>query len=300
MAIFARVVDAGSFSAAAADLGLSKSAVSKAVARLEDRLGSRLLNRTTRKLSLTEAGALYYDGCRRMLSEAETADQAVTRLATAPRGRLRVNAPMSFGTLHVAPCLPDFLARFPDLDIDLTLEDRPVDLVKEGYDLAVRIGSLPDSSLVAQRLGPNRRLLCAAPGYLAEQGAPARPEALVDHACLIYSYASEGPLWRFRSAEGEVQLRLSGRLRINNGDALRAAALAGGGIALLPSFLVGDDLRAGRLLRVLPDWQDAYEAAIHAVYPASRNLSPKVRAFVDFLAERFGRAELYWDEGLLP
>lgn len=299
MAVFARVVEMESFSGAARALGLSKSAVSKRVGRLEDRMGLRLLNRTTRRLSLTEAGAAFYQGCRRVVAEAEAAERAVTRLASAPRGRLKVNAPMSFGVRHLAPALPDFMARYPELNVDLTLNDRVVDLVEEGFDLAIRIARLAESSLIARRLAPNRLVLCAAPSYLAAHGAPRAVEDLKDHACLLYSYQTAGDAWRLCGPGGERRLAVTGRLRINNGDALLAAALGGLGVALLPCFICGQDLRAGRLIQVLPAWSGPADTAIAAVYPASRNLSPKVRVFVDFLTERFSGTP-YWDRDLVP
>jgi DNA-binding transcriptional LysR family regulator len=297
MAVFARVVEMESFSGAARDLGLSKSAVSKRVAHLEDRMGLRLLNRTTRRLSLTEAGAAFYEGCRRVVAEAEAAERAVTRLASAPRGRLKVNAPMSFGVRHLAPALPDFMARYPELAVDLALNDRVVDLVEEGFDVGLRIVKLADSSLIARRLAPNRLVLCAAPSYLQAHGAPRSIDELKDHACLLYSYQTAGDVWRLGGPGGERRLAVAGRLRINNGDALLAAALGGLGVALLPCFICGEDVRAERLIHVLPEWSEPADTAITAVYPASRNLSPKVRVFVDFLAERFGGTP-YWDEGL--
>lgn len=297
LAVFVRVVDVGGFSAAARTLGLSKSAVSKQISRLEARLGIRLLNRTTRRLSLTEAGALFYEGCQRMVAEAEAAEAAVTHLAAAPRGTLRVNAPVSFAMLHLAPILPELMESCPELSVDLTLNDRLVELVEEGYDVAVRIGRLADSSLIARRLAPARSVICAAPDYLARHGAPRRPEDLAGHNCLLYSYHSERSLWRFAGPSGTTSVRVAGRLQANNGDALRAALLAGAGIGRLPTFIVGDDLRAGRLLRLLPDWPLGEDAAVHAVYPAGRALSPKIRVFVDFLAERFGDMP-YWDQGL--
>jgi DNA-binding transcriptional LysR family regulator len=297
MAAFARIVEAGSFSAAARELGRSKSSVSKRIARLEDRLGVRLLNRTTRRLSLTEAGRSFYEGCRRMLSEAEAAERAVAHLSGAPRGTLRVNVAMSFGVLHVAPALAGFMRRYPELSVELVLDDREVDLVEEGFDLGVRIRALPDSSLIARRLAPSRRFVCAAPSYLEAHGAPEAPEDLPRHACLLYSYQAQRSVWRLGGPAGERRVGVSGRLTANNGGALRNAALAGLGLAFLPSFIVGEDLRRGRLRRVLPDWRDADDIAVHAVYPAGRNLSPKVRVFVDHLAERFG-PEPYWDRGL--
>lgn len=299
MAVFARVVEMESFSGAARALGLSKSAVSKRVGRLEDRMGLRLLNRTTRRLSLTEAGAAFYQGCRRVVAEAEAAERAVSRLASAPRGRLKVNAPMSFGVRHLAPALPDFMARYPELNVDLTLNDRVVDLVEEGFDLAIRIARLAESSLIARRLAPNRLVLCAAPSYLAAHGAPRAVEDLKGHECLLYSYQTAGDAWRLCGPGGERRLAVTGRLRINNGDALLAAALGGLGVALLPCFICGQDLRAGRLIQVLPAWSGPADTAIAAVYPASRNLSPKVRVFVDFLTERFSGTP-YWDRDLVP
>ena len=297
MALFARVIEAGSFSAAARETGQSKSAVSKRIARLENRLGVRLLNRTTRRLSLTEPGRTFYDGCRRMVSEAEAAEHEVLYLSGAPRGTLRVNAPMSFGALHVAPTLAEFMRRYPELLVDLVLDDREVDLVEEGFDVGVRIKVLPDSSLVARRLAPSRRVVCAAPAYLQAHGTPEAPEDLLRHSCLIYSYQAAGRLWRFRGPPGERQLRVSGRLTANNGEALLAAALAGMGLIFMPTFIAGEDLRAGRLRWVMREWSDAEDVSIHAIYPASRNLSPKVRVFVDFLAGRFG-TDPYWDRGL--
>lgn len=297
MEVFARVVEAESFSAAARGLGLSKSAVSKQVSRLEDRLGVRLLNRTTRRLSLTEAGAAFYQGCQRVVAEAEAAEQAITHLAAAPRGTLKVNAPMSFGVCHLAPALSDFMPRYPELTVDMALNDRMVDLVEEGFDVGIRIAALRDSSLIARRLAPSRRVLCAAPGYLAARGTPLALDDLNAHHCLLYSYQVSGDHWGFGGPGGERRLKVRGRLRVNNGDALLEAALAGLGIAFLPSFICGEALRAGRLVHLLPEWSGSNDAAIHAVYPAGRNLLPKVRVFVDFLAERFGGTP-YWDRGL--
>ena len=297
MALFARVVEAGGFSAAARELGLSKASVSKRIARLEDRLGVRLLNRTTRRLSLSEAGEAFYAGCRRMVSEAEAAEQAVTHLAAAPRGTLRVNAPMSFGQLHLAPALNAFLERYPELAVDLVLDDREANLVQDGFDVGVRIKPLQDSSLIARRLAPSRALICAAPAYLEAHGAPVRPEDLSRHPCLLYSYHSEPGVWVMRGPEGERRVRVSGRLRANNGEALLKAAVDGFGVTLMPTFIIGEALRQGRLQPVLRDWAAGSPVAVHAIYPASRNLSPKVRVFVDFLGERFA-PEPYWDRGL--
>lgn len=298
MLAFARVVETGSFSKAARDLGVSKSAVSKQISRLEDRLGVRLLNRTTRRHSLTEAGTSFYEGCQRMLAEADSAEAAVSHLASGPRGTLKVNAPMSFGVHHLGPALADFLVTYPELSVDMVLNDRLVDLVEEGFDVGLRIGKLADSSLIARRLAPCRHVLCAAPSYLSSRPAPVHPDDLKAHCCLHYSYLSVGQTWRFTGPEGTRKVTVVGRLRINNGDLLKDAAVEGLGIALLPSFIIGEELRAGRLVPVMVDWRPSLDSAIHAVYPASRNLSPKVRVFIDFLSARFGDPP-YWDTALL-
>jgi DNA-binding transcriptional LysR family regulator len=296
MAAFVQVVEGRSFSVAARGLGLTRSAVSRQIAGLEDRLGARLLNRTTRRLSLTEAGAVYYEHCARILAEAVAAERAVADLDAAPRGLLRINAPMSFGQNHLGPAVAEFLAVHPALKVELTLDDRVVDLVGEGYDVAVRIAELPPSTLIARRLAVNRRVLCAAPAYLARAGRPRRPEDLTRHACLGYTYLATGNDWRFRGPDGPVSVRIDGAISANNGDVLRQMGLAGLGILLAPTFIVGDDLRSGALLPLLEDWSDA-DTGIYAVYPPTRHLSPKVRAFVDFLAARFGPRP-YWDEGI--
>lgn len=297
MAVFAEVVEAEGFSAAARALGMSKSAVSKQISRLEDRLGVRLLNRTTRQLSLTEAGTTFYEASRRVLDEALAAETAVSSLAEAPRGLLKLNAPMSFGFLHLARVIPEFHERHPQIVIDAVMNDRFVDLVEEGYDVAIRIiGGMTDSSLIARRLAPSRAILCASPGYLARHGEPQRPEELGDHACLIYSNLDRRHEWRFSGPQGPVRVKVKGPFQANNGDALCSAALAGMGIAALPSFIVGEHLLAGRLRPVLCGFPLGAQG-IYAVYPHNRNLSAKVRAFVDFLADRFG-PEPYWDDGL--
>lgn len=288
MEIFVRVVEEGSFSAAATALGLTKSAVSKRVAALEDRLGARLLNRTTRRLSVTDAGAAFHGRAARILAEAEEAEAEVSCLQAAPRGLLRVNAPVTFGVTHLGPLLPGFLGRHPELSVDLVLNDRFVDLVEEGFDVAVRIADLDDSSLIARRLCPSDRVVVASPAYVARHGAPATPEALAAHRCLLYSYLRRSGEWCLRHASGrEARVRVEGAaLRANNGDVLRQAAVDGLGVTMMPTFIVGADLAAGRLVRLLPDWQDA-TGAVHAVWPAGRFTPAKVRAFVDLLVEAF-------------
>lgn len=293
MAVFARVVDAGGISAAARDLRLSKSAVSKQLAALEDRLGARLLHRTTRRMSLTEAGAGFLEHCRRVVAEAEAAESAVGALQAEPRGTLRVNAPMTFGTMHLAAVIPDFLARYPQVNVDLVLNDRLVDLLDEGFDVAVRIGRLADSSLVARKLAPARRVLVASPGYLDRRGRPEALADLVHHDVLSYSYVAAADEWRFQGPQGDETVRLEPRLKANNGEILLAACLGGAGIAAVPTFISGPSLRAGTLVRLLPQYESG-GLGIHAVWPTARHLSAKVRAFVDFLAERFGPVP-YWD-----
>jgi len=296
MAIFAEVVEAKGFTAAARNLGISKSAVSKQVGCLEDHLGVRLLNRTTRRLSVTEAGAAYYEACRRVVDEAESAERAVSSFSTAPRGLLKLNAPMSFGFLHLAAAIPAFHARYPQITVDAAMNDRFVDLVEEGFDLAIRIGSLRDSSLVARRLAPAHAVLCAAPAYLDRRGRPARPQDLADHDCLLYANSPNPREWQLLGPRGPQKVRIDGPLTANNGDVLCRAALGSMGIARLPTFIVGDHLRSGELEAVLPGFPQAV-GGIHAVFPHSRNLSVKVRVFVDFLTEYFG-ARPYWDRGL--
>jgi DNA-binding transcriptional LysR family regulator len=287
MAIFARVVEAQSFTAAAAQLGMSRSAVSKAIAGLEDRLGARLLNRTTRRLALTEVGQGFYERCARIVAEAEEADLAVSRLQVAPRGTLRLSAPVSFGNLHLAPALPDFMRRYPELRVEIDLADRTIDLLDEGYDLALRIGALPDSSLIARRLADNHMVLCAAPSYWQRRGRPHEPRDLAGHACITYAYQRNPSEWPFAGPGGPFTVRVDGPLRSNNGDLSLAMALAGLGVVVVPRFLCGSHLADGRLEPVLQDWMPP-PTGIHAVYPHGRHLSAKVRAFVDFLVERLG------------
>jgi DNA-binding transcriptional LysR family regulator len=287
MAAFVRVVEKGGFTAAAEDLRLSRAMVSKHVQDLETHLGARLLNRTTRKLSLTEAGRVYYDRSTELLAELAETEEAVGELQAKPRGRLRANAPVSFGSLHLAAAIAGYMAAYPDVAVELILNDRIVDLVEEGYDVAVRIARLADSSLIARRLAPCRLVVCASPGYLKRRGRPERPTDLGQHNCLGYSYSAAGDEWRFDGPDGSTSVQLKGTLQANNGDALCAAAVAGGGIAILPTFITGSDIISGRLIPILTQYQIP-EAAIYAVYPPGRHLSPKVRSFVDFLVPRFG------------
>lgn len=299
METFVAAVDAGSFSGAAARIGVAKSMVSRRIAALEARLGANLFARTTRRLSLTETGRAYDERARRILADVAEADEVAGRMRSALSGRLRVAAPMSFGVQHLAPAVNEFLALHPNLEIDLELNDRRVDLVSEGHDLAVRIGNLPDSALIARTLAPVRHAICASPAYLRERGEPATPEDLgrEPHECLVYSARAAAEQWRFR-VDGDwrsVRVRTH-RLGVNNGEVLREAALAGLGLVSLPTFIVGDALRAGGLVRVLSDLP-MDDPSLHAVWPPQRQLSAKVRRFVDFLEARFGSAP-YWDSGI--
>lgn len=298
MAIFVRVVDCKSFTQAAERLGLSKSVVSRRLTELENRLGARLLNRTTRRLSLTEVGQAFYDRAVRILADVDEAEGAVGDHLASPRGKLRINAPVSFGTLHLAPAIAGLLERFPQMEVEMDLNDRYVDLVDEGFDVAVRIGRLRDSSLIARRLAPNRRAVIGGPGYFARRGRPAAPEDLLGHNCLIYTNTPVADQWTFRVGEEIRSLKVSGCLRANNGEVLMDAVRQGIGLAIMPTFLCGPDIAAGRVETALDDCTIS-ESAVYAVYPHGRHLSPKVRVFVDFLADRFGPVP-YWDRDLAP
>lgn len=294
MAIYAKVVEAGSFSGAARQMGLSKSAVSKQITRLETRLGARLLNRTTRRLNLTEIGAVFYERAARIVNEAEEAEQEVSSLHATPKGTLKINAPMSFGTLHLAPAISSFMKLYPNLKVDMDLDDRIVDLIDGGYDVGIRIAKMPDSSQIARTLAPFRTVICATPEYWSRHPQPLKPTDLGNHNCLIYTYLLSGEEWRFKGKDGPDLVKISGNFRANNGDALRAAALGDLGIYMGPTFIVGEDLRAGRLQAALQEFEES-DYSIYAVYPHGRHLSAKVRTFIDFMVKQFGSAP-YWDE----
>jgi DNA-binding transcriptional LysR family regulator len=286
MTLFARVVDSGSFTGAAGQLGLSPSAVSKQVSRLEERLGVRLLNRTTRRLGLTEVGALYYERCTRILEEIAEAERAVSDTQAMPRGLVRLSVPVSFGQSQVAPLLPGFLTRYPEVRISVTAQDREVDLIEEGFDLAVRIAPLRDTSMIARRLTSNRRVVCATAEYFARHPPPLTPEELIHHNCLINPAYSPQRSWSFKRLERQFAVQVHGNLEFTSPPALREAALRGLGIVLLPAYVVREDLRAGRLQEVLSD-SISEDPDVYLVYPHARHLSSKVRVFADFLLERF-------------
>lgn len=296
IAVFVKVVELSSFTAAAEALQMSQPVVSKAVTRLEEKLGARLLNRTTRRLSLTEAGSELYRRSAHALEEIENAELEVARFQTEPRGTLRVSAPMSFSILHLGPALHLFFDRYPGVTVELSMDDRQVDLVEAGFDIAIRIGRLQDSNLIARKIAPCRQVLSASPAYLAKRGAPERPEDLLQHNCILYSLLATPREWRLTDAEGEVHVvPISGTMQSNNGLVNRAAAVSGAGIVLLPTFYLGDQLRSGELKPILCKFRPQ-DLAVYAVYPERRNLMPKVRAFVDFLAATFG-PEPPWEKG---
>ena len=290
MRAFVGVVEAGSFVRAAEALGMSTAAMSRHVGEREARLGVRLLQRTTRRLSLTDEGQRFVERCREALATVEEAEAEVTAASGEARGLLRVNAPLTFGVLHLAPLWGKFLERNPLLRLEVTLLDRIVDLVEEGYDAAVRIAALPSSTLVSRRLASTRMVACAAPAYLARHGAPSHPGELAQHATFSYAYLSTGDEWRFTRGEESFAARIRPRLHANNGDTCRAAALSGQGIVLQPDFLVGGDLRDGRLVEVMPGWRSV-ELGIYAVYPSRKHLPAKVRRLVDFLVDAFAAPE---------
>ena len=286
MQVFAAVVDAGSFVGAADALGLSKAAVSRHVGELESRLGVRLLHRTTRRLSLTEEGEVFHARCKDLLGGVEEAEAEITAHAGEAVGLLKVNVPVSFGLLHLAPLWPVFMARHPKVTLDVTLSDRLVDLVDEGYDLAVRIARLPSSSLVSRRLASTRMILCASPAYLRAHGAPAHPSDIAAHAVMAYTLLSIGENWQFEGPQGPVTVKVTPRMHTNSGETCCAAALHGQGLVLQPAFLVGEHLASGALVEVLPQYR-SIELGIYAVYPTRKHLTHKVRVLIDHLAEAF-------------
>ena len=288
-AIFAQVADRGSFSAAAEDLALSKATVSKAVSRLEARLGAPLFHRTSRRLALTEGGRASLDRARRLLAEGEAIEEEASAQSAEPRGVVRMAAPLSFGLRHVAPLLPAFLARNARVEVDLNFSDSYVDLVGQGYDLALRIGVLGDSSLRGRRLCGIRRALVASPGWWDEQGRPKHPRELEGRAALLYSNLPQPDIWHFRhSRAGEAYVRVAGRCRANNGDAMLPLLVAGQGMALLPEFIVGEELAAGRLEEVLQDWTDG-DAGLHLVTPPGTLRPARVSLLIEHLARELAR-----------
>jgi len=280
---FVKVAELRSFTAAADALRLSRTSVSDLVKDLEERMGVRLLQRTTRRVSLTESGAAFLERVRLGLAALEEAEAEATTFAAKPRGVLRVNAPMSFGFRHLAPIVGDFLMAYPDVSVEFTLNDRVVDLIENNVDVAIRIGNLTDSSLISRKLASARMLLCAAPAYLKRNGAPKHPRDLPSHRCLAFAYWSEGQNWRFKRRADEVVVKVDARLWCNNGDAVVEAAAKGVGIAMQPDFIAGPLIRSGHLVEILPGWR-AMELGIYAVHSPGPFVPAKTRAFIDHLA----------------
>lgn len=298
MQAFTAVVNAGGFAAAARQMGLSRSQVNKLVINLEDSLGVQLLQRTTRKVTPTDTGLAFYERCRGILAEVAEAEAAVTQYQTEPKGTLRVNAPMSFGTQYLAPILPDFLAQYPELQVELALNDRFIDPIEEGFDITLRIAARPTtSSLIVHELCPAPRVLCAAPSYLQRHGIPDHPDQLRQHSCLHYGYLAPLNLWHLKGPEQTHSIRVQGTVCSNNGEVLRQAALKGLGITLLPTFIVGADLESEALQVVLSTYESP-AIAVHILYPVSKHLSTKVQLFKDFLQTQFDQGpELVGETG---
>jgi DNA-binding transcriptional LysR family regulator len=294
MGAFVKVVASGSYAEAARRLGLTRSAVSKAVMELEQLLGARLLDRTTRRVTPTEAGLAYYERCVAILAQVDETEVQISRLHDEPKGVLKVNAPMSFGTLYLGDAVADFMIRYGDLKVELTLSDRFIDPLEEGVDVTVRIGMLVDSSLIARRIAPARIVLVASPGYLEQHGTPRSAADLVNHRCLSYGHTTSMQRWHLSEKGKQISVSIGACLSSNNGDALRDAAVKGIGIAQLPTFIVGRDIAEQRLQVVLPDNQPD-DLTIHALYAPNRYLAAKTRVFIDFLVDRFGKKPS-WDE----
>jgi DNA-binding transcriptional LysR family regulator len=290
MQTFVRVVEKGGFSAAAEDSGISPTMVGKHVRQLEERLGVRLLHRTTRRQSLTEIGQVYFDRCKQALLEIEAADASVTAMQLVPRGVLRVTAPVTFGGQVLAGAIRDYLDAFPEITLDLSLNDREIDLVEEGYEAAIRVGTLLNSSLIARPLQPYRAVVCAAPDYLARHGTPRTPQELRGHNCMSYVHISGYNDWTFSGVNGRETVTVSGTFRVNNGLALRTAALSGIGIIMQPQGLVQEYLATGRL-QVLLDEYTLPSRPMHILFASHRKMTPKLKSFVDFMVARFGRED---------
>ncbi len=286
MQTFAAVVDAGSFIKASETLVTSKAAVSRYVLDLESRLGVRLLHRTTRKLSLTEEGEVFYARCLDLLTLVDEAEAEITERSGRASGRIKLNAPVTFSVLHLGNVWGAFQKQHPSVTFDVSLSDRVVDLVDEGYDLAIRIAKLPASTLISRKLSSTRMVLCASPNYLKEMGVPLKPSDLSSHATLSYSYSSGKDEWEFEGPDGNESVKINPFIHTNSGDICRAGALDDQGIILQPSFLIGPDIKAGKLIEILPDYR-AIELGIYAVYPTRKHLPSKIRLLIDFLIAHF-------------
>ncbi len=290
MQAFVAVAESGSFVDAADALETSKAAVSRYVAQLEERLGVRLMNRTTRRQSLTDEGHAFLVHCRETLALIDDAEQEIQNKRSSPTGLIRINAPLTFGILHLAPLWGKFMALYPQVELEVTLSDRIVDLVDEGYDIAVRIASLPSSTLISRKLASTSLVVCASPKYLKGKAKLAHPSDLKNHSVISYSYLATGDEWVFDGPDGQVRVKTRPRIHTNNGDTCRSAALAHQGIVLQPTFLVGPDIHKGDLVALLPDFK-TIELGIYAVYPSRKLVAPRIRALVDFLVKEFERVD---------
>ena len=289
VAAFVCVVQTGSFTAAAEQLNTSKSVISKYITRLEARLGVKLLARTTRRLTLTEIGRTFYEGAQQGLAAIDNAEEAVSFLQGKPRGTLKINAPLSFGALHIAPALEEFIHSYPEMKIDLRFEDRKIDMIKDGFDLTVRITHQLEGNLIARRIAPCHHALVAAPCYLAKHGTPKEPEDLAAHNVITYQYQDSPWQWEFTGTKSAPKrITVTGSVQMNNSLAIREAVLAGVGISRMPTFAVGEDLKSGRLIQLLPKYS-LLQHSIYLVFPDRVHMAPKTRAFIDFMVKTHGR-----------
>lgn len=292
--IFARVANVGNMSAAGREMGLSPAVVSKRISHLEKRLGTRLFQRTTRQLTLTETGEGFFQRVTNILDGIEEAEAFVSRRNMAPSGTLKVSAPTSFSRMHITPYLSEFLNTYPELNLELNISDNYVDIVRTGLDAAIRIGELQDSSLVAKRLAPNRRIICATPGYLREAGEPKTIDELSKHRCLSYIPQES---WRLVGPDGPVNLKIQGAIRTNSSEVVRSSVISGLGIAFRSTWDIAEELKSGTLKHIMKDYSSSSRVAIYAVYPCREYVPAKLKVFVDFLARKYG-SEPYWDKGL--
>jgi DNA-binding transcriptional LysR family regulator len=290
MLVFVKAVELGSISAAANELDLSSQLAGKHVRALEQGLGIKLLNRTTRRQSLTDGGRVFYERAKNVLAEMEAAEALIAETRSVPQGRLRISAPITFGSRSLAPAVADYMKQHPQVSVDLSLTNRTVDLVDEGFDVVFRTGELPDSGLLARRLAPLRLVLCAAPDYLRSTKKLRKPEDLADHECLVFSHTSLRTTWTFEGPRGRVSVPITGRFSTDSGEALRAAAIAGAGILLQPYALVNEEIESGRLVRLLQRYEPAARP-LHALYAPDRRMTPKLRSFLDFAVQRFGETQ---------
>ncbi|VWD35945.1 LysR family transcriptional regulator [Burkholderia lata] len=287
MKVFVRAVEAGSISSAANEMNMSPQLAGKQIRALEEGLGIKLLSRTTRRQSLTDSGQLFYERAKSILAEMEAAEALMAETRSEPRGRLRISAPITFGSHGLAPEIPEYLRQHPEVSVDLNLSNRTVDLVEEGFDVVFRTGDLPDSSLIARRLGWYRLVLCAAPDYIRSAEKIRSPEDLAKHECLVFSHTALRTQWTFDGPDGRVSVPIKGRFSTNSGEALRSTAVAGMGVLLQPYELVEDEIAAGRLVRLLPEYEPPARA-LHALYASDRQMTPKLRSFLEFAVQRFG------------